>query len=352
MTILIAIDSGGSRTSVEVSRDGGESLAKLEFDAVLSGTIPASRYTDVLREILTGLSGVWADCSLQHEPSAGFIAAAGFAASTRGTFKKAIDHVVPTVLDGTVHRFGVANDAVALLLGHGAQVAVVAGTGSNVIVRGPDSDVHQSSGNDWVASDFGSGYWIGLTAIRQVSRDFEARRDSALLNAFRDTYQVSRRFDHENLMSMRFRELAVANPEMRSRIARFAERVCRDASEGIVEAQNIVKAEAEDLGDSVSTALERSFDRTMLGAGIRVVQGGSLLGNEFYRSMFENQVNMRLGVHDARRTVIEWVNVRTGIEAATNIARELARESTDFEAILDVPESFRPVIGSYGLGQA
>lgn len=348
MTTLIAVDSGGTRTSIAVQLAEHEApVYTRQLDVILDGTLDPYQYPSVLREILASLEPFWAENDLADAPAAIFISAAGFAAPTRLDFHSSLGEVLPHMLGGSLQVAGAANDAVSLLLGYEADGVVIAGTGSNVVVRGSDGAVHQIGGDDWVAGDFGSGFWIGLRAIRQASRDLEAGIDSNVLAAFREIYGINRRHNFEASMSAKFLELAIADANMKAEIARFASRICQAASDRIVEAQDIVKQEAEDLADSTATALQRRFSTDRLAAGLVLVQSGSLLTNDFYRSAYENQLRLRLGSLGPDSPSISWVNTRTGIDAALRLAGRLATGKGLADDDSGLSEGLRPVVAHY-----
>lgn len=349
MTTLIAVDSGGTRTSIAVQEKGDDGPTYTrQLDLVLDGTLDPDHYPGVLREILSSLEPHWADRDLAEEPAVVYISAAGFAAPTRLDFHDSLGEVLPHVLGGSLKSAGAGNDAVSLLLGYDADGVVIAGTGSNVVVRGSDGAAHQVGGDDWVAGDFGSGFWIGLRAIRQASKDLEAGVDSNVLTAFREVYGINRRRNFDESITAKFIELAVADADMKAEIARFAARICQAASDRIVEAQDLVKEEAEDLADSTARALQRRFTSDHLATGLVLVQSGSLLFNDFYRSAYESHLQLRLGSLGPDAAPINWINTRTGIDSALRLARRLATNGDLTRGNDGLPVGLRPVVAHYG----
>jgi N-acetylglucosamine kinase-like BadF-type ATPase len=242
-------------------------------------------------------------------------------------------------LNGRIAAAGAANDAVSLLLGLDADGIIVAGTGSIVIIRSRDGGLYQVGGQEWVACDDGSGFWIGLRSIRQAYRDLEAGVDSVLLQRLRQLYGI--RPDDDRRLIARLRDLSIADSNMKKEIARFAASVCAAAERGDAAAQNIVKAEAEELADVTAGALRRRYSLSELNAGVGLVQCGSVLGNEFYRASFEAQLEMRLRSGVDQRAELRWRRVTTADEAAINLARSL-RDSTEGMLALDL--AYRPAV--------
>lgn len=348
MTTFIAIDSGGTRTSIAVQRDGeDEPSYTRQLDVVLDGTLAPYLYTKAIREIISVLEPFWAEHDLADRPASIFFSAAGFSAPTRLDFHSSLGEALPDALGGSIKSAGAANDAVALILGYQADGVIIAGTGSNVVVRSPGGDVHQSGGDDWVAGDFGSGFWIGLRAIRQASRDLEAGIDSDVLSAFREVYGVNRRHAYEQNMAEKFQELAIADVGMKAEIARIAARICQAASDRVVEAQDIVKSEAEELADSAATALRRRLEPEQFSRGLTLVQSGSLLSHDFYRNAFENQLNLRLGSLSPQDAPVTWINTRTGIDASLMLAQQLVSDPQALAMPAGFSLGLSPVVAHY-----
>jgi N-acetylglucosamine kinase-like BadF-type ATPase len=62
-------------------------------------------------------------------------------------------------------------------------VVVIAGTGSNLIGKLPDGTVSSVGGWGRVLGDEGSGYAIGIEAVRAVTRDIDRRGEAQVLRA-------------------------------------------------------------------------------------------------------------------------------------------------------------------------
>ncbi|MCB1274154.1 MAG: hypothetical protein KDB25_07155 [Leucobacter sp.] len=337
--VFIAVDSGGTRTNVEVSAPGTDfETRRFEVADSLSGVLPPSEYAATIRRIFAPIENYWQEHDVPDMPVYAFFGAAGFAEPTRGAFLETLHDALADYLNSNIRAAGACNDTAALLWGHRANGAIVAGTGSNVLVRTADGAVHQAGGHDWVASDYGSGFWVALNAIRQVARDFEAGENTVLLNRFREVYGIFGNRDEEIIA--RFRALAVSDNQLKADIARFAAGVCAAAELGDLSAQNIVKGEAEDLADSVARVVRRRFSTEDLASGLTLVQCGSLLGNDFYRAAFESQVRMRLS-SGTEADAITWFRTKNGIEAAMNLAQRLAEDTSE---LMEAPIPYRPAI--------
>lgn len=339
--VLIGVDSGGTRTNVnvQVERDGSRKVQHYEVADCLSGTLQPELIGTYLNKIFAPLPSALDNLQGNDLPLYVWLSAAGFAHWTRNDFMQALHSQMPRVARGRVIAVGAGNDAVSLLLGLRGDGVVVAGTGSSVLVRSGADDLYQVGGHEWVACDSGSGFWIGIRAIRQAFRDFEADFDSVLLQRFRQLYNI--RKGEPRGMIDKLRLMSVGDSDMKKEIARFAASVCGAAERGDLAAQNIVKAEAEELADAAAGAMRRRFAVEELREGIEIIQCGSVLMNEFYRSSFESQVEMRLRSGIDQRANLNWKRVLTGEAAAVTLAGDLRDGGTGY---LAVALDFRPVV--------
>lgn len=339
--VFVGVDSGGTRTNVEVlvrGENGHERRSSYEAGESLSGALDPGLIPKVVGRVLAPLAIKLDEIGAEELPTYVWISAAGYTPWTRDEFNTAILEVGPTLANCVV-AVGAGNDAVSLLLGSEANGIIIAGTGSSVIVRSSDGVMHQAGGHEWVACDYGSGFWIGLDAIRCAFRDYEAGTDSVLLQRLREAYGV-RPSDHRGLIA-KMRDLAIADPEMKAEIARFTVSVCGAAERGDLAAQNLVKGAAEDLADVAAVAVRRRLSSDELASGVRLVECGSLLNNLFYRSAFEAQIEMRLRSGQEKPVSITWDRALTGSGACVALAQRLTKPHLD---MLRLPVEFRPSV--------
>jgi N-acetylglucosamine kinase-like BadF-type ATPase len=341
--VFVGVDSGGTRTNVEIlliDERGDRRSASFEVAESLSGALAPSLIPSVLAKIFAPLEVRLDELVATGLSCYAWVSAAGFSPWTRDDFVAALD-ALPSSFSGVpIKAVGVANDAVSLLLGSRANGIVIAGTGSSILVRSSDGSVHQAGGREWVASDYGSGFWIGLQAIRQAYRDFEAGLDSVVLQRVRQAYGL--RTEDDRGLIAKLRDLAVGDHNMKREIARLAASICSAAERGDVGAQNIVKGQAEELADVLAGSLRRSFQMSELAAGIRVVQCGSLLGNSFYRAAFEGQLELRLRSGIENRAVISWQGEGTGTAEAIQLAQDISGSAAS--DLLSLEIAYRPAI--------
>lgn len=335
-TIDVAVDSGGTRTTIAMAVDGDPSgPRRFVSRATLSGYLRPDRVPATLREVVREAEADYLARGLAGTAVSVFVGAAGFADATRDQYRRALDELLADGFGGDVTVVGAANDAMTLLLGHDAGGVVIAGTGSNVVLRTPDDRIVQAGGHDWVASDQGSGFWIGLEGVRRVAQDLEDGVSSALVEAFGAHFGAPADVDKV----VQFRVLSVADDGMKARIAGFAAPVCRAAEAGDPAAERIVVGQADALAGLVARAVRRHLVREAA-APIRLVECGGVLANEYYRALFEDGVMSYLRDGGVPQAIV-WHRVDSCLDAALNNARRLPTLAAAWRTL---PLPFRPVI--------
>lgn len=337
---FLALDTGGTRTTAQLLVQGQRSLSEhFELPGTLSGYLSPDDYESVLRGILAPLETFWREHDLRSTPLHLFISSAGFAAVSRDAFERVLREVLPSAFGGAVTAAGMANDAVALLLGSDCDGILIAGTGSNVMVTRGAGTIWQAGGHDWVASDAGSGFWLGLSGVRQVARDFEANQETPLLRSFRELYEIPEGNSEALIAGMR--KLAIADSTMKAKIARFAPKVLEAADRGDIKARNIVDTQSEELAALLVGAATQHLADAASTRPLRFVLVGGVIGNPSFRSVFERYVQTLFAAAGSAPS-IEWQLEQSCLPAALNLAQSLAE--TEAERLLEYPLSHRPVL--------
>lgn len=335
----VGLDSGGTRTNVMIRVEDAGGVRKTHYESAdsLSGSLDPLLMSATLQKITLSLPGKLEDLDASSSDIYVWISAAGYTERTRGHMIQAMQGTLTNFAQ--IRAVGAANDGISALLGERADGIVIAGTGSTAIVRSKAGEMAQAGGHEWVACDDGSGFWIGLSAIRKAYSDFAGGQDSVLVQRFRQTYAVPSGDDR--LFISKLRELAIANADMKKGIAHFARDVCDAGIRGDPVAQNIVKRHAEELADVFATLIRRQFSRSDLATGIVIVEVGGLFVSEMYRVFFESQLDLRLRAEKGERAVIEWRHAITAAESCIQLARDLSDGKDDF---LKLELAFRPAV--------
>ena len=146
--------------------------------------------------------------------------------------------------------FSIETDArVALEGAFGGEpgVVVIAGTGSNLIGKLPDGTVSSVGGWGRVLGDEGSGYAIGIEAIRAVTRDIDRRGEARVLRT-----TLATRFGMET------RDAIVAKVyQEKFDLASLAPVVLEAAEKGDRTSMDILRNAASQLTDQLDAIIDR-----------------------------------------------------------------------------------------------
>ncbi len=122
-------------------------------------------------------------------------------------------------------------------------IVVIAGTGATGLGMNAKGQLWRTDGWDYILGDAGSGYSIGLAAIRAAMRMLDGREQpSALVRELRAIYGVD--------TAEEMRRLVDSTPFGKFEIASFAEKVWEVAQEGDCVAQGIFHEAGARLGES------------------------------------------------------------------------------------------------------
>jgi glucosamine kinase len=187
------------------------------------------------------------------------IAAAGVAAADIGAAVLAIagtdtasvsQHVQQARNEGWL----VVNDVVgawATATGAAPGVAAISGTGSNVFGVGADGSAWRAGGWGHLLGDEGSGYWLGVQAIKAALRDREGSGpETALGDAVPAFFGVG---SIEELAS-----LVYAKPLTKGEIAAVAVEAARAAEAGDAVATELYRRGASELASQVLAVIEHT----------------------------------------------------------------------------------------------
>jgi N-acetylglucosamine kinase-like BadF-type ATPase len=150
-----------------------------------------------------------------------------------------------------VHVEDDARIALRAAIPEGPGIALIAGTGSIAYAENGETRL-RVGGAGYLLGDEGSGFAIGLAALRALAKAFDGRaRADAMTERVREVLSVG---DRDALLT----EIYGASPVNVSRIAHLAESVLALAGEGDRAASKIVQGAARDLGDLACAAAKQA----------------------------------------------------------------------------------------------
>ncbi len=303
MIAVLGIDGGGTRTRASIVA-GERVLAFAENGSIKRLRVGAEVAEGNLRELLkdvfaqAGVSGVKA-------------ASAGVASATM----PGVSEWIKTVFnDFGVERSEVVGDEVIALDGAfkgGPGILQIAGTGSNCIGRAPDGGRESAGGWSSRLGDEGSGYWIGLHAVRRALNAYDREEPTRVLETVGRIWGTRTPEELVNLGD------STPGPDF----AALAPAISQLAEEGDPVAAGVLQQAAADLVESVLLVREKLWRKHKLTAEIPVAWIGSVIGKArlvrepFFAGLRAAAPEMPIGEHEV-----------AGIEGAVWRAQQLANQ--------------------------
>lgn len=236
MGYFLALDAGGTKTTALLADDSSV-LARSQVE-----TIKLLRTTEqVAKTRLTAL--------LQELSAKADVPLTEIHGTCMGTAGYSVDKVrewsyatLRRLVGGAVAVCGDEEIALDAVFPGAPGVLVIAGTGSNVIGRCSDGTLHSAGGWGPVLGDEGSGYWIGLEAIRVALRAQDRGVSSCLLA------EILRYWKLPALQDL----VMLAHRQPPPDFASLARIVAECAERGDALALGLLKRAGEELADAVS----------------------------------------------------------------------------------------------------
>lgn len=174
MKVVLGIDGGGTRTRASIVA-GERVLARVE-----NGSIKRLRVGTEIAEanLRAMLKEVYAQAGVRGVDAASIGVASAYVPGTAEWIRAVLEEF-------GVERCEVVGDEVIALdaaFHGGPGILQIAGTGSNTIGRAPDGSRECAGGYSSRLGDEGSGYWIGLHAIRGALNAFDREEPTRVLD--------------------------------------------------------------------------------------------------------------------------------------------------------------------------
>jgi N-acetylglucosamine kinase-like BadF-type ATPase len=301
MSVVLGIDGGGTRTRASIA-DGERVLAFAE-----SGSIKRLRVGAVVAEanLRSLLSEVYkeAGVSLVRAASAGVASA---------NMPGVADWITTVFRDFGVERSEVVGDEMIALdaaFKGGAGILQIAGTGSNCIGRAADGGRESAGGWSSRLGDEGSGYWIGLHAVRGALKAYDREEPTRILET------VSRIWGTRSLNELVNLGDSTPGPDF----AALAPAISQLAEEGDPVAAAVLQQAAADLVQTVLLVRSKLRRKHALTDEVPVAWIGSVIGKaRLVREPF------LAGLHAAAPQMPVGETEVVGIEGALWRAAQLA----------------------------
>lgn len=273
MRQVLGIDCGGSTTRAVLVADGRPIWTGSGGPANLS-SVPG----DMLREsITTAIAG----CPLPKAVCGAF--AGLITARQRDSAESFLRAIFPEAFVTAVPDF----EAALVACGTGADICVLAGTGSMVCSFGKHGDLHRSGGRGYLLGDEGSAFQYGRDALLHYLDDPQDDVSPALRTAIELAFGSARK--NEIIAAL------YASPDAPKRLASLTEAFAADAHGGAVYCLKSLRINSGKLAHVVSKHL-RKFHPEM--RSVRFGCQGGLWSNSIFRDAFTEQLVFWCKVED------------------------------------------------------
>jgi glucosamine kinase len=302
MSAVLGIDGGGTRTRASIV-DGERVLAFAENGSIKRLRVGAEVAETNLRSLL---KDVFAQAGLHGVKAA----SAGVASATMPGVKEWITAVFD---DFNVERSEVVGDEVIALDGAfkgGPGILQIAGTGSNCIGRAPDGGRESAGGWSSRLGDEGSGYWIGLHAVRRGLNALDREQPTRILQTVGEIWGTKSVEELVNLGD------STPGPDF----AALAPAISQLAEEGDAVALGVLQQASKDLVENVLLVRSKLRRKHSLTVEVPVAWIGSVIGKArlvreaFFAGLHATAPEMPVGETEV-----------AGIEGAVWRAQQLAR---------------------------
>ena len=281
---FIGIDGGGSTLRIVITDQHLEPIITYQDSTANPNIIGHDTATE---HIQTGIKKALEQANLtSNKISAVGIGIAG--ASNLHSEKWIINSIHPVLPKTLLVPSSDLEIALVGALGQLDGILVLAGTGSAVFGRSPDGTVLQLGGWGYLLDDEGSGYCIGLQALKRIIKDYE------------EDYAEFVDYQPSTLNNMILQQLGLTSPKdiihwlyrnpepPATRVAQLTKLIISEANAGNWDAINLLQKNALQLTSKVEL-----MKRRLNFPDAPIAFAGGLLDNDNYLS---NELAVRLGL--------------------------------------------------------
>jgi N-acetylglucosamine kinase-like BadF-type ATPase len=259
MAIILGMDGGGTRTRAAIQA-GNQQLAYAEGGSIKRLRVGEDAAESNLRALLTAVCQQAGVTRLDA-------ATIGVASASMPGVPEWITAVLR---DFGVERCEVVGDEVIALdaaFRGGPGILQIAGTGSNCIGRAPDGGLECAGGWSSRLGDEGSGYWIGLHAIRQALHAYDSEEPTRILQRVGEIWGTPTLDELVNLGD------STPGPDF----AALAPAICDLAVAGDAVALRVLQQAARDLAGFVLLVRSRLMRKHAISGEVPVAYTGGVL---------------------------------------------------------------------------
>ena len=252
MNYILGVDGGGSKTTVQIADIEGRVISQSVSGSSNYKSVGINRAIENLNTAIFNAAG-----SLKASEAIYFISSCfGFAGNDAGEDSKTYRKIVfNDKLNSYLNPKGaiICNDT-RIGLESGSEkknkIILIAGTGSNCFGINEDGKQAKASGWDFILADEGSGYEVGLKALKAVMRAYDERGEKTLLSK-----TILEELNLKEILDLT--KWAHDGPFSKHKIGVLAKTVCKTAGMGDRVSINILAEEAYEAAISVITVAHK-----------------------------------------------------------------------------------------------
>jgi glucosamine kinase len=264
MGLVLGIDGGGTRTRASIvdssAANGNETRAFAESGSIKRLRVGAQVAEENLRALLTE---VYAQSGVTSVEAA----SVGVASASMPGIPEWITAVLR---EFKIERSEVVGDEIIALDGAfegGPGILQIGGTGSNTVGRAPDGSRECAGGWSSRLGDQGSGYWIGLHAIRRALNAYDREEPTQVLKRVGEIWGAATIEELVNIGD------STPGPDF----AALAPAISELAAEGDAVAIGVLKQAAADLVDFVLLVRSKLRRKHAIAGEVPVAYIGSVI---------------------------------------------------------------------------
>lgn len=267
----LGVDGGGSKTTAVVFNSKGEFICKACGESINYYSVGLENARNAMANIINSLSQKEFDCAV-----IGMSALAERATEEETKrFCEGIINSKKTIMDSDLF---VALEAMEY---ENECAVIISGTGSMAVCRDADGAIRHAGGFGYILGDEGSGYSIGINAIKTAIRAAENCAPATMLTkCCIDFFAVN---DIYGLIDL-FYEKTVS----RKTIASFAAEVMKCAESNDETAKSIIRSEAKLLSETALSLIKNKNAKIPVGLWGGVFQHNHIFRNEFINILNQN----------------------------------------------------------------
>ena len=252
MEYILGVDGGGSKTTVQIADIDGRVISQSVSGSSNYKSVGINRAIENLNTAIFNAAG-----SLKASEAIYFISSCfGFAGNDAGEDSKTYRKIVfNDKLNSYLNPKGtiICNDT-RIGLESGSEnknkIILIAGTGSNCFGINEDGKQVKASGWDFILADEGSGYEVGLKALKAVMRAYDERGEKTLLSK-----TILEELNLKEILDLT--KWVYDGPFSKVKIGALAKTVCKTAEMGDKVSIDILAEEAYEAAISVITVAHK-----------------------------------------------------------------------------------------------